>query len=120
MAPTKPLVTQQIEACYNIMAIPKDVTVELTGAKNQTYRKDVWKEKRVFFITPQVLQNDLSILNEFATKIKCLVFDEAHKAKGNHAYCEVIRKIVPHNKNFRVLGLSATPGNTLTDVLEVF
>lgn len=31
MAPTKPLVKQQIEACYNITAIPKDATVELTG-----------------------------------------------------------------------------------------
>lgn len=31
MAPTRPLVKQQIEACYDIMAIPKDVTVELTG-----------------------------------------------------------------------------------------
>lgn len=31
MAPTKPLVKQQIEACYNIMAIPKECTAELTG-----------------------------------------------------------------------------------------
>lgn len=31
MAPTKPLVRQQIEACYNIMAIPPEVTSEMTG-----------------------------------------------------------------------------------------
>lgn len=31
MAPTRPLVKQQIEACYNIMAIPESVTAELTG-----------------------------------------------------------------------------------------
>lgn len=31
MAPTRPLVKQQIEACYDIMGIPKDVTAELTG-----------------------------------------------------------------------------------------
>ncbi len=31
MAPTKPLVAQQIEACYNIMGIPQDDTAELTG-----------------------------------------------------------------------------------------
>jgi ERCC4-related helicase len=51
--------------------------------------------------------------------IKCLVFDEAHRAKGNHAYCEVIRKLSPKNKLFRVLALSATPGNSSRDVLEV-
>lgn len=31
IAPTKPLVAQQIEACYNIMGIPESVTAELTG-----------------------------------------------------------------------------------------
>ena len=31
MAPTKPLVAQQIEACYNIMGIPKEDTAEMTG-----------------------------------------------------------------------------------------
>lgn len=29
MAPTKPLVSQQIEACHNIMAIPQEDTAEL-------------------------------------------------------------------------------------------
>ena len=31
MAPTKPLVAQQIEACYSIMGIPQDHTAEMTG-----------------------------------------------------------------------------------------
>ncbi len=31
MAPTKPLVAQQIEACYNIMGIPQCDTAEMTG-----------------------------------------------------------------------------------------
>ena len=31
MAPTKPLVAQQIEACHEIMGIPSEQTVELTG-----------------------------------------------------------------------------------------
>lgn len=91
----------------------------LVGTKAQASRKDIWKKKRVFFITPQVLQNDLDILIELGNNIKCLVFDEAHKAKGNHAYCQVIRKITPLSRYFRVLALSATPGSTVKDVLEV-
>lgn len=35
MAPTKPLVAQQIEACYNIMGIPQSDTVEMTGKKSE-------------------------------------------------------------------------------------
>lgn len=31
MAPTKPLVAQQIRACYEITGIPKDDTEEMTG-----------------------------------------------------------------------------------------
>lgn len=31
MAPTKPLVAQQIEACYKIMGIPQSDTAEMTG-----------------------------------------------------------------------------------------
>lgn len=31
MAPTRPLVKQQIDACYDIMGIPKKTTAELTG-----------------------------------------------------------------------------------------
>lgn len=31
MAPTKPLVAQQIEACYDIMGIPQEDTAEMTG-----------------------------------------------------------------------------------------
>lgn len=34
MAPTKPLVAQQIEACYNIMGIPQEDTAEMTGNEN--------------------------------------------------------------------------------------
>ena len=32
MAPTKPLVTQQIEACHDIMGIPMEATAEMTGS----------------------------------------------------------------------------------------
>lgn len=31
LAPTKPLVAQQILACHNIMGIPTTETIELTG-----------------------------------------------------------------------------------------
>ncbi|XP_044745496.1 Fanconi anemia group M protein homolog [Coccinella septempunctata] len=119
MAPTRPLVKQQVDACYNITAIPKDVTAELTGTNKNSTRNDVWMDKRVFFITPQVLQNDLDSCPELATLIKCIVFDEAHKAKGNYAYCEVMKKMKACAKYFRVLALSATPGNSINDVGEV-
>lgn len=85
----------------------------------QDARNNVWKEKRVFFVTAQVLSNDLDRIADLGQKIKCLVFDEAHRAKGNYAYCFVIKKLLPKTKHFRVLALSATPGNNISDVEEV-
>lgn len=110
MAPTKPLVAQQIQACYEIMGIPLDATSEMTGAMNPTDRKKQWKEKRVFFLTPQILTNDISRAACPAKEVKCLVLDEAHKALGNYAYVQVVQELCKHGAIFRILALSATPG----------
>lgn len=90
------------------------------GTKASSSRVNTWLEKRVFFVTPQVLQNDLDKVAQLGRSIKCLVFDEAHKARGNHAYCQVVEKLLENgHKYFRVLALSATPGGNINDVAEV-
>ncbi|MBN3324142.1 FANCM protein, partial [Atractosteus spatula] len=104
MAPTKPLVAQQIEACYKVMGIPQDHMAELTGSTQAQTRKEIWRSRRVFFLTPQV---------------KCVVIDEAHKALGNHAYCQVVRELWNQTQQFRVLALSATPGSDARAVQQV-
>ena len=73
----------------------------------------MWQSKRVFFLTPQVLTNDLGRCALPAERVKCLVVDEAHKALGNHAYCQVVKELGKHNTQFRVLALSATPGSDI-------
>ncbi|XP_017889156.1 uncharacterized protein LOC108630379 [Ceratina calcarata] len=119
LAPTKPLVAQQIDACHNVMGIPTIETVQLTGAVNQKQREAVWLKKRVIFATPQVFQNDLEKHVVPSDLVKCVVIDEAHKALGKHSYCECIRLLAEKNQYFRVLALSATPGNKIGNVHEV-
>ncbi|XP_065660699.1 Fanconi anemia group M protein isoform X4 [Hydra vulgaris] len=119
MAPTKPLVAQQIEACYKITGIPQVDTVEMTGIMAPVKRELLWKTKRVFFLTPQVFQNDLGRGSCFAPDVVCLVFDEAHRALGNHAYCQVVKEVMRYRSNFRVLALSATPGSDMKAVQQV-
>ncbi|VDI57127.1 fanconi anemia group M protein [Mytilus galloprovincialis] len=119
MAPTKPLVAQQIEACYNIMGVPQEDTAEMTGTMAPTERRKVWLEKRVFFLTPQVIMNDLSRGTCPAVDVRCLVIDEAHKATGNHAYCQVVRELIKYTSEFRILALSATPGGDIKAVQQV-
>lgn len=119
LAPTRPLVAQQIDACHNIMGIPNTESIELTGSINQKTRQIAWFKNRVFFATPQVFHNDLEnkiIPSEF---VKCVVIDEAHKALGKHSYCECIRILSEQNQYFRILALSATPGNKIANVHQV-
>merc|ERR1712155_240737 len=78
MAPTKPLVAQQIEACFKIMGIPQSDTKEMTGNTHVAERKRAWTTKRVFFLTPQIMSNDLSRGLLPARDIKLLIVDEAH------------------------------------------
>jgi ATP-dependent DNA helicase MPH1 len=119
MAPTKPLVHQQIEACYQIAGIPRSQTAVLTGGLKKDVRHEYWEERRVFFMTPQTVQMDLSHGLCDPKRIVCLVVDEAHRATGNYAYVDVVKRIRQHNTSFRVLALTATPGSTIEGVQSV-
>ncbi|KAG0203440.1 hypothetical protein BGX28_004267 [Mortierella sp. GBA30] len=119
MAPTRPLVNQQIEACFNVCGIPQEDTIELTGQQNADLRKEMWIRKRVVFCTPQVLQNDLISGICPAEAIVCLVVDEAHRATGRYAYSEVIRLLDPLNRDIRIMALTATPGGDIKTVQQV-
>ncbi|XP_014210062.1 Fanconi anemia group M protein homolog [Copidosoma floridanum] len=119
LAPTKPLVAQQIQACHEIMGIPHDQTIELTGATVQVKRRLAWTQKRVIFATPQTFQKDLQHDCVPCELIKCIVIDEAHKALGKHSYCEIVQLLNKQNKFFRVLALSATPGSKIDHVREI-
>ncbi|KAK6336488.1 3'-5' DNA helicase [Orbilia brochopaga] len=119
MAPTKPLVAQQVDACHKIVGIPKRETCLLTGHVSPGHRADYWNEKRVFFLTPQTLETDLTSGRCDPKRVVLIVVDEAHRATGEYAYCKVIRYIRRFNNSFRVMALTATPGSKVESVQEV-
>ncbi|RHZ14812.1 hypothetical protein DYB37_002364 [Aphanomyces astaci] len=119
MAPTKPLVSQQIQACHDVMPIPQSDMAELQGNVAPAKRKQLWATKRVFFCTPQSLQNDIERGNCDVRSFVCVVVDEAHRATGNYAYVVVIKAIAAKVSGFRVLALSATPGAKFDVIQDV-
>ncbi|KAF2001194.1 P-loop containing nucleoside triphosphate hydrolase protein [Amniculicola lignicola CBS 123094] len=119
VAPTKPLVTQQVEACFTIVGIPRSETTLLTGNVAPGIRAEEWAKKRVFFMTPQTLINDLKTGIADPKKIVLLVVDEAHRATGGYAYVEVVSFLKRFNQSFRVLALTATPGADVEAVQKV-
>ena len=86
------------------------------GTKVASDRRRLWKTKRVFYCTPQVLDNDLRNGVVDAKRIVCVVVDECHRAQGDYAYTTVLKQLLSLHRHFRVLGLSATPG---TDIEKV-
>ena len=119
VAPTKPLVSQQVEACFNIAGIPRSATTLLTGNTPPGIRAEEWSSKRVFFMTPQTIVNDLKTGICDPKRIVLVVVDEAHRATGSYAYVEVVKFLRRFNMSFRVLGLTATPGSSIESVQEV-
>ena len=119
VAPTKPLVAQQVDACFKIVGIPRSETTMLTGEQATDLRAEEWLARRVFFMTPQTLVNDLSSGIADPKKIVLLVVDEAHRATGNYAYVKVVQFLRRFNKSFRILALTATPGSSVEAVQEV-
>ncbi|KAK9075561.1 hypothetical protein SSX86_003886 [Deinandra increscens subsp. villosa] len=118
-APSRPLVMQQIEACHNIVGIPQGRTIELTGQTNPSIRASLWKDKQIFFVTPQVLEKDIQSGSCPVKQIVCLVIDEAHRASGNYSYCVAVRELMAVPVHLRILALTATPGSNHQTVQQV-
>jgi len=119
LCPSRPLVAQQQIACHRICGLPWECAVDLTGGKHVSVREADWKEKRIFYMTPQTLENDLRNGKCDPLEIITIVVDEAHRATGNYSYCNVVKLVTNKNPNFRLLALSATPGSTVDKVQEV-
>lgn len=62
LAPTKPLVAQQLAACRARLDVPSADIVELSASgqgQAGERRKAQWATARMFFCTPQILENDI-------------------------------------------------------------
>ena len=119
VAPTKPLVSQQVKACFDVAGIPRSATTMLTGGISPGLRAEEWQSKRVFFMTPQTITNDLKTGICDPKRLVLLIVDEAHRATGGYAYVEVVKFLKRFNSSFRVLALTATPGASIEKVQEV-
>lgn len=117
MAPTRPLVNQQYRAWTQLFSKQLNIiAIEITGSMGPEKRHQAWSEQRIFFTTPQVLENDLK--NNIIEKesIVCLIIDEAHKSVGNYAYCSIVKILSDSNVKFRICALTATPGSTVSSI----
>ncbi|GAH75665.1 unnamed protein product, partial [marine sediment metagenome] len=78
LAPTRPLINQHYDSFKNLMTIPEEKFVVLTGKIVPEKRVELFHENQIIFYTPQTLRNDL-VNRKYNLESVCLIiFDEAH------------------------------------------
>jgi len=95
------------------------------GAMNtDLWNRDVWKkhlsENMVIVCTAEVLNQCLTHSFTRMADINLLIFDEAHHAKKNHPYAEIIRNFYLEEKDQakrpKIFGMTASPVDAKVDV----
>jgi ERCC4-related helicase len=112
MAPTRPLVVQHREAFRSVLRLKAEQVAVLTGKVPPSYRRHLWAcGKKVYFATPQVVQNDLKRGRLCLADFGLVVFDECHRARGRYAYTFVAAQYLQEARWPVILGTTASPGS---------
>ena len=118
LSPTKPLVNQHAQSLTDFLTIDDAVAV-FTGEVPPEKRIELWNSKRIIVSTPQVIENDLIARRYDLAKTSRIIFDEAHRAAGNYSYVFIADMFKKQQSERRCLGMTASPGNNLSEILEV-
>lgn len=120
LAPTKPLVEQHYETYSDLLDIMNDNIIKFTGDVRPEERKQIWEdEPSVVIATPQVIENDLISNRISLENVIHLTFDECHRATGEYSYVYIAEKYIEQRDETLITGLSASPGDTKEDILNI-
>ncbi|MCA9478674.1 MAG: DEAD/DEAH box helicase, partial [Nanoarchaeota archaeon] len=86
LAPTKPLVEQQLKAFKKDFVLHETDFALFTGSVAPSKRQELWNQARVIFSTPQTIENDVLSQKISLKDVSLLIIDEAHRATGDYAY----------------------------------
>jgi len=118
LAPTKPLVNQHAQFLKKFIK-SEDVIDLFTGEISPEKRKEIWGNSRIIISTPQVIENDLISRRIDLKDVSLIVYDEVHRAVGNYSYVFIAEMYSKQNDNPLSLGMTASPGNDISKILEV-
>ncbi|NMJ86686.1 MAG: DEAD/DEAH box helicase [Thaumarchaeota archaeon] len=103
LAPTRVLVQQHYTYLQNFLDV-LDISM-ITGESAQRERTRIW-DNSIICATPQITLNDLKRGIIKPNDFSLVIFDEAHRAIGNYAYCGIANLIKEYNP--RIVGMTAT------------
>ena len=119
LAPTKPLVVQHAQFLRDFLTIDSESIIIFTGEISPWKRQEMWESARIIVSTPQVIENDLLSRRLNLKDVSFIIFDECHHAVGEYAYVFVSEMYQKQRDDRLVLGMTASPGNDISKILEV-
>ncbi|MHA1913170.1 MAG: DEAD/DEAH box helicase [Promethearchaeota archaeon] len=119
LAPTRPLVSQHTDSCEKFLNIKSEEIVSLTGKQSPEKRFLLFRNSKVIISTPQVIKNDIMRGRYDLTEVSLIVFDEAHKTKGNYSYNFISSEYINTCSDPLILGLTASPGKDFERIQEI-
>jgi len=119
LAPTRPLVQQHHQTFADKTFFEEGELVLITGRHPPEKRAIVYRAGKIVFATPQCVWNDLKGHMLTLDDVSLIIFDEAHRARGNYAYVGIASYYFRQCRAPLVLGLTASPGGSEEKIGEV-
>lgn len=118
LAPTRPLCHQHQKFLQKHLTLEEDQVQVVTGLDGLDTRRGKWSGQ-MLCATPQITLLDIERGLLRLEDISLIIFDEAHRAVGDYAYCTIGKEFVKANSAGRVIGLTASLPDDERRVKEV-
>ncbi|MFX1366232.1 MAG: DEAD/DEAH box helicase [Promethearchaeota archaeon] len=119
LAPTRPLVSQHRDSCERFLDIDLEEITTFTGKIPPEKRILSFRTSKIIISTPQVIKNDLLRDRYNLKQVSLIIFDEAHKTKGNYAYNFISEEYINTCSDPLILGLTASPGKDYDRIQQI-
>ncbi len=114
LVPTRILTKQHQELLEKITGQTYEAQVYTGITRNRDWNNT---KHRIIFATAHILLNDFKKGKVNLNNFNLIILDEFQKARGNFPYVNIAR--LAHQANLKLLGLSASPGSTLTAIEKI-
>ena len=119
LAPTRPLVAQHFKSCLKFLKVNEEDVVFFTGKISPERRINLFLKSQIIISTPQVIKNDVERGRYNLEHVSLLIFDEAHRTKGNYAYNYLAPEYLNTCQDPLILGLTASPGKNYEHIQQL-
>ncbi len=119
LAPTRPLVSQHKASCKEFLNIEPNEIISFTGRISPEKRIIHFNNSKIIISTPQIIRNDVERGRYDLKHVSLIIFDEAHRTRGNYSYCFISNEYLNTCQDPLILGLTASPGKSYFHIQQL-